>query len=366
MDKNIYEPSPTFNFSELYLANPAPVQGGSYFTKLLIGDKNNLYLQLPRCKTKNGIIKSGKKYYCDLLFSHNQDTTLIQWLESLENTCRELINQKKNLWFQNAEDTDLESMLTSIMRLYKSGAYVLVRVFLPYTAVKNNESSPKCLIVDENETIKEIEDVTNECEIIPLVCINGIKFTSKDFKIEIHLTQVMLLDNEPDINLNCRIKHPSTIVQKDENESLDKMDEEEQINNIEHLEKTPESDVSNETVNNALDISTINEPNVTETISNESVTINDNSNLDKTDSLEEVNLDYDKAKDEEISLKKPSEVYIEIYKAARSKAKHLKAAALEAYLDANAIKSKYMLNDLDIDSSDDEDFEPEAESLAES
>ncbi len=404
MDKNIYEPTPTFDFSQLYLANPAPIQGGSYFTKLLIGDKNNLYLQLPKCKTKAGIIKTGKKYYCDLLFSHNEDTDLIQWLESLENTCRELIGKKKDLWFQNADETDLDSMLTSIMRLYKSGTYVLVRVFLPYTPIKNKESSSnyKCLIFDENETIKGVEDVTNDNYIIPLVCFNGIKFSSKDFKIEIHLTQAMLLDKEPDINMNCRIKRPLTQnnsepVEEFNNKEDIALDESSVANaeievSADNAELTATEATNSESTTVDTESTTVEtvEPETvhveaahTETahaegahaesidvdteLTNESVNEDqDISDLEKPNTLEEINFDYQNAIKDEISLKKPSDVYIEIYKAARSKAKLLKTAALEAFLDANQIKSKYMLNDLDIDSSDDEDFDPEAESLAES
>ena len=48
-----------------------------------------------------------------------------------------------------------------------------------------------------------------------------------------------------------------------------------------------------------------------------------------------------------IKLRKPNEVYYEIYKAAREKAKRAKKLATEAYLEAKNIKIKYMLDDLD-------------------
>ena len=56
-----------------------------------------------------------------------------------------------------------------------------------------------------------------------------------------------------------------------------------------------------------------------------------------------------------ISLKKPDEVYYEIYRAARIKAKKMRQAAVEAYLEAKNIKTRYMLQE--IDSSDEEDLE---------
>ena len=57
---------------------------------------------------------------------------------------------------------------------------------------------------------------------------------------------------------------------------------------------------------------------------------------------------------ETITLKRPNEVYYEIYKAAREKAKHMRKVALEAYLEAKQIKTKFMLEDLD---DSDEEFE---------
>ena len=52
-------------------------------------------------------------------------------------------------------------------------------------------------------------------------------------------------------------------------------------------------------------------------------------------------------------MKKPNEVYYEIYREARRKAKVAKKAAVIAYLEAKNIKNTYMLEDID-DSSDEE------------
>ena len=75
-------------------------------------------------------------------------------------------------------------------------------------------------------------------------------------------------------------------------------------------------------------------------------------------SLEEVSIDYKNISDS-ISLKNPNEVYYEIYKAARIKAKQLRKVAMEAYLEAKEIKSKYMLTEFDDDSSESEESEDE-------
>ena len=73
--------------------------------------------------------------------------------------------------------------------------------------------------------------------------------------------------------------------------------------------------------------------------------------LDNND-IEEVQIQVND--EEPISLKKPNEVYYEIYRAAREKAKQMRRIAVEAYLEAKNIKTKYALHNID-DSEDSED-----------
>ena len=70
------------------------------------------------------------------------------------------------------------------------------------------------------------------------------------------------------------------------------------------------------------------------------------------DGIEEITIDYDSTEPESINLKKPKDVYYEIYKKAREKAKHCRIAAIEAYLEAKQIKTKYMLFEEEDDSDD--------------
>ena len=53
-----------------------------------------------------------------------------------------------------------------------------------------------------------------------------------------------------------------------------------------------------------------------------------------------------------ITLKKPNEIYLDIYRQAREKAKKAKQEAIKAYLEAKRIKELYMLEI--VDSSEDE------------
>jgi hypothetical protein len=63
--------------------------------------------------------------------------------------------------------------------------------------------------------------------------------------------------------------------------------------------------------------------------------------------------------DDPISLKQPNEVYYEIYREARKKAKIAKNLAIKAYLEAKRIKNTYLLEDFDSDVSSSSEIEDE-------
>jgi hypothetical protein len=141
---------------------------------------------------------------------------------------------------------------------------------------------------------------------------------------------------------------------------------------VEHLEKIQDThDIENveESATSNNDGEHVDSPSIKEEPSNEQLN-SPPSNLDETveqtlgkteegiNMLEEVTLEIDD-NIESITLKNPNEVYYEIYRAARVKAKHMRQVAVEAHLEAKEIKSKYMLSDID-DSDDDFDFIPDS------
>jgi hypothetical protein len=78
------------------------------------------------------------------------------------------------------------------------------------------------------------------------------------------------------------------------------------------------------------------------------------------DGIEEIDFDLEELKnDETIQIKTRNDVYYEMYREARRKAKKARDLALSAYLEAKRIKNTYMLND--IEDSDDSDLETEEE-----
>ena len=187
-----------------------------------------------------------------------------------------------------------------------------------------------CLIYDENERTLESSVINEKTEFIPLVHIEGIKFSSKSFQIEINVRQIMIMSLEDNIKNNCLIKNKNlpNNLENGENKTLETL-ENKQIDNLENREDVDREISDNNNNDNNLEIS------------------DKTNNLDELGEISEINLDVETIDDNDnISLKNPNEVYYEIYKAAYDKAKQIKKAALEAHMEAKKIKLKYNLDDI--------------------
>jgi len=420
--ENIIQPNDSFDFSTISLAHPTGIQGGAYFTKIYNNGKP-LYIQTPKSLTKQGFVKNGKKIYADLMFDNN-DEQFIHWLENLETKCQDLIFEKKDSWFENQLDkNDIETAFTSPMRIYKSGKFYLVRVNVK-VAASSNLTSVK--IYNENETPLTIDDVNNETSIISILEIQGIKFTSRNFQIEIELKQSMILNSdalfescliktaatkkqnieerltERDIGIKIKMSKSSTednndieienletpveVLENLSNEIL-KGDEalvkkEDNSENVIADDKSVEYDdddldeedeffrppltLGNEIKPNAVvvnsskpsvqfqNLASESELNGLEEIDFDINSIVEDDNISDFGELREVDLEASlEALDENaMQLKKPNQVYYEIYKQARKKAKQAKKEAIMAFLEAKNIKKTYMLEDLDESDSD--------------
>jgi len=368
--ENIIEPTESFDFSKVTLAHPVGIQGGAYFTKIEY-NKKPLYIQTTKSQTRQGIIKTGKKYYSDLMFDKNSET-LINWFENLEEKCKKLIYEKKEAWFQgNLEENDIDSAFNSILRVYKSGKYYLVR-----TNIRNNkDDNPIVKIYNEQENHLTMHDIVSETNIISILEIQGIKFTSRNFQIEIELKQIMVLNNEPLFD-NCLIKTNKNLVTNSKVEPII-------INNTEidfNLDTNSNTNIdSNTNINNNTDINSNtdlepldkletseknNEDNKNEDIVLEFEDLNEDINENNDDLREITNNDLHLDKIEDIiTLKKPTQVYFELYKEARNKAKLAKRNAILAYLEAKNIKKTYMIENIN---DSDSDFDAEIEEASES
>jgi len=391
---NIIEPNNLFDFTKLSLAQPTGIQGGAYFTKILYNDKP-LYVQAPKCSTKQGFVKNGKKLYCDLMFD-NSNEQLINWFEKLETRCQELIYGKAEAWFQNQlEMTDIENAFASSLRVYKSGKYYLVR-----TNVKMNyaTNTPNIRIYNESEIPMSVDEVVaTDTKIISIIEIQGIKFTSRNFQIDIELKQAMILNTDILFD-NCLIKTNHNKETFRINKEVAKTVELNNMINDVVANDIIEADIieaDSIVVDTELDMPADNSSISLEALSNnivaeiqgsveEPVTLeikevpNESNELNELNEIHEFNesnnfneltevaLDISLDNDlETMTLKKPNQVYYEIYKQARQKAKEAKKTAIEAYLEAKNIKTTYMLDDMDESEEDEDENEEIIEELEE-
>jgi hypothetical protein len=384
MEQEIHFTNKEFDFSKLSLSQPIAVQGGAYFTKLKFNSEP-FYIQTPKCLTKQGINETSKKAYMDLMFTSDDDV-VIEWFETLESTLVNLIFQKKHLWFQDdIEFADIENFFNPITRAYKGGKFHLIRTSITKNKTNNQYT---CGVYDENENVLPITDIKESNIIIPILEVIGIKFSARNFQLELVGKQIMVLNNKPLFN-SCLIKRNNNISKSINNNDLEEESShlEEESSHLEeessHLESTTkiESEINedkesiDESSSNIIDEllegneieEEIKEDNKKE-ISLEDLELKEQINeskLEESNDLEDVSEKINTTNDETIKLKNPNEVYMEIYKIAKQKAKQHKKAAISAYLEAKKIKNTYLLEDLENseDSSDEEEIDSDTEQI---
>ena len=407
-NNKIYDLNDPFDFSLLHLANPSLINNNNYFSKISQGSmKKNLYLQLPKCTTKQGIVKSSSKSYCELCYGITEKT-IIEFLENLEKHILDEIYKNRELWFYNADSMtleDIEDLMTPLIKTYKHGKNFLL---------KNNIKLDKFKIYDENENNVTIDDYNLSHEFIPLININGVKFSSKNFSIDLVLTQMMVMYPSEEFEQQVLIKtnkKPEVLEETRDSRELVKVEKEDTIESNELIESKPELIESkpeliehNELIeSNELEELKIMESNELEESkdleesgepveskdleeSNEIIALETNvelqieetkepeqskpETLNKTDNqsfkyltnaneLTQIdNLDLNEGIDNTpIEIKTRDEIYLEIYKKAKKKAKEIRKNAIEAFLQAKNIKSKYNLDSLVESSSSEEEEE---------
>lgn len=397
-------PNSDYKFDDLELASPQAMQGGgAYFAKIMQG-KAQPIIQFPRCTTKSGIVSTKRTTYLDLMYESEEGGEIVTWCETLVNKVCSLIDEKKSLWFSNnLSSEDISNMCNSAHRDYKSNTKILIRASID---THKGSNDLKCKIYDDDEKIVLDQAVIADKvlrDIIPLVSIDGIKFTARSIDIELKVKQLMLMETERAQSPACLIKRATKKIdimaippQSDDSadsECLVKSDTvvdninadessvlyEEQVPvkevTISHPESLQEVDIGFEAVSQDLsdfdsESDSDAETQTSTAISESHTSVNDNHGLEEVtlgdlsdfpdpdekvlnNAITEVNIELNEASDA-MKLKQPNEVYLSIYKNARIKANQMRKAAVEAYLEAKQIKTKYML---DVDDSDDDDLD---------
>lgn len=386
-------PSDDFNFDTLKLTNPISLNNGNHFIKYYLND-GPLYIQPPKCSVKQGIVKATKKLYMDLMFT-NENDEYIRWLENLEIYSRKFIFDNREKWFETElDENDIENSFTSPLKTFRSGKYYILRVSIPTYLGKTNIK-----IYDEKENVLNLENITENDNVITALEILGIKCSPRSFQIDIELKQLLKLQKnnifekcilgKPSVN-NLEIKSEKVQDEKNNDEIITEnkadMDlnelKDENNNEIENQETKQDSyDVMNDSesdnvsdINLEIDNDELvenNDENIenNQNINNENIEQDDginelkevDINLEEIYSEEknndtnvpiEVDIPLDKIEKDPISLRKRNEIYYELYRDALNKAKEAKDLALSRFLEAKEIKNKYMLDDIESDLED--------------
>tara|TARA_Y100000748_G_scaffold247374_1_gene211972 strand:- start:270 stop:1202 length:933 start_codon:yes stop_codon:yes gene_type:complete len=301
------------------------------------------------------------------MYDRSTSSCLVEWVEKLEESIQDKIDNKKSLWFQSElTRDDIETMMTPISRSFRSGRKVLIRTYLD---INRHTGADKCIVYDESETILGLDALTAERELVPLVQIEGIRFTSRSFEVDLKLVQVMALDKRPDLSEVCLIKVDGVGVSTPSGPPMSEASAMEAPSLApdstlikEELEAGPSGAETSEATSLPLQRDEGNDETVSDPHLAETGAAGEAPSPPGTPpaagvtmpTVEEITLDMS-IPEESMTLKKPDEVYYEIYRAAREKAKRMRQAAVEAYLEARQIKSKYLLNDID-SSDEDEDL----------
>ena len=373
---NIHEPTRDFPFAQLSIISPTSVSGGAHFSKLLM-NKQPLYIQTPKCKTKQGIVKSGKKLYSDLVFTH-EDEEFIHWLETLENTVRKMIYDNRTKWFDvELSEEDIENYFTPTIKLFKSGKMYLVRVNAN-SKTSGSITVSNMKIYDENEQAVDMETIDDKTSMITIVEVQGVKCSTKSFQIELELKQIMVL-KQVDLFQKCIIKTASHSTESIDNlGSIAKepviattlLEPTKEDSNTEPLEETVKEEepiilsIEETSKGSGSCFATKETSKGTKETDSCFATLDDEKEENEPvikilgDDVSEVNFDFDNLEESDtFHLKEKTEVYYEMYREARRKAKLAKSLALSSFMEARRIKNLYMLDDIDDSDSDLEDLD---------
>ena len=326
-----------------------------------------------------------------MLTTSDADSEFIEWITNLEKRTVELLYEKRHLWFtQELDQTDIENSLASPLRAYKNSNYLLRVNLEPNRLVSTNIQPFLCKVFDEHKKPASVEYIKADHSIISIVEFQGIKFTSRNFQIELLLRQVLVLLDVP-LFETCLIRDDTpqrtTPVPLINAATASKQQQQQgQPNDLglvvpadkcmEQIAKTvvPDNRTSGSEVMEACDEPEPEpEPEFDESekyISSQPLKHFEYTevDIDFKDIPDVIDVNEPTFKDDTtttippkiskpITLKKHKDVLYEMYKIAKQKANEMKRAAMRAYLEAKEIKAKYLLDDLDdldTESSDDD------------
>lgn len=338
----IYLPNSNFNFSSLHFISPSSTTNGNII-KFRINDEP-LYVQLPKCITRQSFQKVGKKLTCDLLFTIENEQ-FIQWLEKLELLCVSEIFNNKDKWFKtDLSEEDIENSFTNSLKLYKSGKFYGLKTIVP-THLGNC-----CInIYNEKEKLLNPDVIQENTNVISIVEIVGIKCTARNFSIEFEIKQIMYI--EPVVMFEkCVLKTNSTVekLNCENNEDLQKQNndfQEQSQTNVQanNVNTNADQGLKQNNVNSHFELEDVSNSLIIESDENDLPHL---SNVNNKKEISEVEINVDSLQEDEVKLNPRNDIYYNLYREAKKRAKDARDLAISSYLEAKNIRNTYLLNQL--------------------
>jgi hypothetical protein len=217
MEQKIYD-TKAFPFENVDLGKPFH-KNGMYFIKMYVSG-SPIYIQPPKCFLKQGILKTGKKLFCDLVFSI-EDNYFLSWLEKIEEIARNRIFENRKNWFETELDEhDIEQSLVSPYKMYKSGKCFVIRTNIPTTLDKCDLK-----IYDENENEIAHEDLKDDTNVVSIIELKGIKCSARNFQFIFDVRQMLVIKpvkifEKCIINTQAYVRTPENVLTKPSQEHV--------------------------------------------------------------------------------------------------------------------------------------------------
>jgi hypothetical protein len=331
MNENIFKTSNEFDFNKMHLKTPVIISKENFFIKYIINGENPIYLQLPKCTIKQGIITSGKQMYCDILIT-NTNEDILEWINNLEKHSKQCIFNNREKWFDSQLSMDdIESLFISSIKIVKYNNLYTLRTNVPCHL---GQCTLKAF--NENKSIYDISNIIHEkntplqenINIIPILEIKGIKCSSKNFQILYEIKQMMVLNPSTDTIFNdCIIS----------------INGEQSIQNMHNYKDLGNNNISVQNTKKNTDPllngrSNLNDNN---TLSNKSLETLQQTTTTTTNEIMEVEFDLDNFSDDNnnFKLKDKSDMYYDIYNNSFEKVKNNFKKSINIYFNDNNIKS---------------------------
>jgi hypothetical protein len=308
------------------------LQGGGAFHSSLHIDGSEIKIQLPECSTKAGLVITKRGGHVDLLYEVDKHDGLIEALEKLEQTVASIVSSKKELWFTNEiSEEDIESMNSPLVRTYKAGRFFTMRVNIARARLSNGDS----FVFNEKGVSIPLTEVTNcNKRLIPLIVLEGLKYTSRSITTEFSAAQIMVCDDAMD--MPCLISSTPTRRSKDIPITSEPIASDSITSDSITSDPITSDPITSDSITSELNEE---ESGRQGGLGEEPKSKSDKTDEDSDDYLREITVEASNGATME--LRKQEDVYRDLYDEAYSKARRLRGAAIEAYAKAKELKQLY-------------------------